>query len=95
MNITETLQKAIDTYGEREQSAMAMEECGELIRAVNKMHRDPNAKNRQNLIEEIADVSIMMNQLLMMYDIDENEVEDVYTDKICRLRLRLEEVNNK
>ena len=46
MNEQEILKKAIETYGEREQSAVAMEECGELIRAINKYHRkDSNRRD--------------------------------------------------
>ena len=90
MNVNEIYKKAIETYGEREQSAVAMEECGELIRAINKYHRKDSNENRKNLIEEIADVQIMIEQLKIMYSISEDEIEDAYLGKVFRLIQRLE-----
>lgn len=90
MNVNEIYKKAIEIYGEREQSAMAMEECGELIRAINKYHRKDSNENRKNLIEEIADVRIMIEQLKIMYSISEDEIEDAYLGKVFRLIQRLE-----
>ena len=82
--------KAIETYGEREQSAMVMEECGELIRAVNKMHREPTAVHRCDLLSEIADVLVMIDQLLIMYNLSINNVERARKNKVERLRRRLD-----
>ena len=90
MNEQEIFKKAIETYGEREQSAVAMEECAELIRAINKYHRKDSNENRKNLIEEIADVQIMIEQVKIMYNISEDEIEDAYLGKVFRLIQRLE-----
>lgn len=91
MNVNEIYKKAIEIYGEREQSAMAMEECGELIRAVNKMHRDPNIKNRIEIICEIADVQIMIEQLIILYDLNPVDIQRMINAKTERLKKRLEE----
>jgi NTP pyrophosphatase (non-canonical NTP hydrolase) len=57
---------------------LAMEECGELVRACSKVLRhgtEKDPKYRKNLIEEIADVRAMLNILIESYDIDQDVVE--------------------
>lgn len=62
-------QKAIDTWGREEQTNLAVEEMAELIQAINKTRRYPDSvKARDNLAEEIADVAIMLEQLILIYD---------------------------
>lgn len=95
MEENEILLQAIATYGENEQSRIAMEELAELIRAINKYHRAKTDEHRQNLIEEMADVYIMLRQISIMYDISgEKEIEPVIHEKIARLRERLEAEDN-
>lgn len=63
--------KAVNTFGQAIQKVVAMEECAELISAVNyKMMEREN-----NIEEEIADVEIMCSQLSVMYDL---QVIDCY-----------------
>ena len=90
MNEQEILKKAIEAYGEREQSTVAMEECGELIRAINKMHRNQSVENRNELISEIADVQIMIEQLVLMYKLNPINIQRMKDYKISRLKDRLE-----
>lgn len=55
--------KAIDTWGSAMQQVVAMEECSELIEAIE------NSRTMQfhNVEEEIADVEIMCLQLRLIY----------------------------
>lgn len=68
------LLNAIVTYGMEAQTNMVIEEMAELTRALLKDRRQRNfaqgskTKTMQNVIEETADVIIMLNQLLMMLD---------------------------
>ena len=95
MEENEILLQAIAAYGENEQSRVAMEELAELIRAINKYHRAKTDEHRQNLIEEMADVYIMLHQISIMYDISgEKEIDPVIYEKIARLRERLEAEDN-
>lgn len=94
MEENEILMQAIATYGENEQSRVAMEELAELIRAINKYHRAKTDEHRQNLIEEMADVYIMLHQLSIMYDIDSEDVTHMIEKKVWRMRERLEAENN-
>ena len=59
MNEPQILKEAIKTFGERKQEEMAVEECSELITAISHKHRGRD----HNIIEEIADVEIMLEQL--------------------------------
>lgn len=85
----DTIALAIEKYGIEAQSRVAMEECAELIQAINKCLRYPTAQSRSRLIEEIADVRIMIDQLCHIYDISETDVGGVQIEKIERLRKKL------
>lgn len=60
----------IKTYGEKAQHVVAMEECAELIKAISKYLRTEDIDDVENLIEEIADVEIMLEQLKFIHNID-------------------------
>lgn len=75
------LEEAIVTFGANQQVAKAMEELSELIRALAR-------QDGQNIIEEVADVRIMLEQLEMIFDI-RWEVRQEMDEKIRRLEARL------
>jgi len=87
------LKRAITTYGTRAQADMAVEEMAELTKAICKTRRaQPGpelAAAVENVVEEIADVRIMLDQLCVIYGVDTSEVEEA---KLHRLAGRLEEV---
>lgn len=62
----ELLNKAIDTYGIEEQLLQTVEECAELIQAINKWRRSKDRENIKDavdhLAEEISDCIIMLEQ---------------------------------
>lgn len=91
----EVLQNAVDTYGKEAQVDVAIEEMSELIKALLKNRRaehSPEAlyyeKTRQNIFEEIADVVIMLTQLLMIFG-DRDAVQKAIDAKVERLATRL------
>lgn len=70
-------------------SVVCAEECAELIHAVMKPIRTDNtmvnkAEMRRNLIEEIADVTICIHEMLDIYGIEEDEIEEMITYKYER-----------
>ena len=68
-----------------------MEECAELIVAINKCLRYSNDDQRiNNLIEEIADVIIMICKLKVIFQIPNSEVESMIKFKEDRIIKRLE-----
>lgn len=88
MTTVETvIQKAIDTYGYDLQKQVAIEEMSELTKEICKDFR--GEKNRENIIEEIADVQIMLYQLMAMYNISDTELAITLGLKITRLEERL------
>lgn len=90
----EVLKQAIEAYGVHAQVDMAIEEMSELTKALCKERRTElkqgsHAEAAANVIEEIADVAIMLQQLIMIFDKD-NEVPKEIEYKIGRLAQRLE-----
>jgi NTP pyrophosphatase (non-canonical NTP hydrolase) len=55
-------------YGYESQSRILQEECAELIQAVSKMHRKSQSSAIVDYIEELADVSIMLEQMIHLLD---------------------------
>ena len=83
------LDRAITTYGAPAQKDMAVEEMAELTKALCKVKRaTPGATTAAiaNVIEEIADVQIMLAQLRLIFARNTDEVEE---DKLRRLLGRL------
>ena len=88
--IEKIFKKSIEVYGKEAQSRQTMEECAELIQAVNKYIRYPDkGECRDNLVEEIADVEIMLYQLKEMFYINETEIHEWKEKKAKREKKRL------
>jgi hypothetical protein len=82
-------QQAIDKYGVQAQANKAIEELSELIRAISRIENEINLDNFANLVEEMADVYIMLKQLEMIYYIEEATLEAVIEHKIILLNQKL------
>ena len=82
------LEKAVEKYGEK-QLDQAQEELAELIVAISKYKRNENKFTISNVIEEIADVNIMIKQVMMLLDIEEFEVKSEEIYKLNRLKKRM------
>lgn len=91
--IIDTYKQAIDTYGVRAQKLMAIEEMSELTKEICKDFR--GKLNREHLIEELADVTITIDQLMLMYRISGKEIQQMCERKIERLKERLEKQNDE
>lgn len=89
----DTYKKAISTYGEKAQKLVAIEEMSELTKEICKDFR--GQLNREHLIEEVADVLIMLDQMLILYKISGEEVDLMRIKKVKRLKERLEKVNDE
>lgn len=81
-------QAAIDKYGKTLQMVVAIEELSELIKELTKNIRGKN--NHDAIVEEIADVYIMLDQVMMMNDIWLNEVVEKMHEKLNRLKERMQ-----
>lgn len=92
----EVFEKAILTYGQTAQEDVAIEEMSELIKAICKMRRagvNEKPAATDAIVDEIADVSIMMEQLCMMYECFD-AVENRRQYKVRRLANRLKEARH-
>ena len=92
----EILQKAIKKYGTHNQMLKCIEECGELARAVSRILIELSSgdgftteESLANLQEELADVSIMAEQMLMIFKC-EKDVNQYIEFMLNRLKERLE-----
>ncbi len=86
---TQVLKQAIATYGADHQLNIAIEEMSELTKAICKFKRFKGDNEIDQIHEEIADVSIMIEQILMI--IGNREQTIIYIDrKIQRLNDNLE-----
>lgn len=81
--------EALDKWGTSAQIMMLYEECGELLSAISKLERGRVSEN--DVITELADVSIMVEQIALLFGYDkfENEKEN----KLKRLKERLDKHN--
>lgn len=98
MEIAEKITIIADHYGYDAQSRQCIEEMAELTQAINKWWRfcgngqrteKSIAECRYNLIEEIADVQIMLYQLGYLLD-SRLEVSEMITKKLDRQLERVE-----
>lgn len=78
--------EAIEHYGIDAQVGMLSEECGELLSSINKFKR--GRCNGDDVLTELADVSIMCEQLSLVYSNYDNFLEEKKR-KINRLKDRL------
>lgn len=83
---------AVKKYGKLSQLIMCMEEMAELTKELSKSIR--GADNSAAIVEEMADVEIMLEQLRLIYR-NRSEVDTIKADKLRRLAYRLEEVPEK
>lgn len=93
-NRPEVLQECVNTYGAEAQVDMAVEEMSELTKALLKYRRKEaqGSKDleeaRENILEEVADVIIMLTQLIMIYggrDLVQETIENKVDRQIKRL----------
>ena len=92
----EAIKEIADTYGYDAQSRQLIEEMAELTQAINKAWRMGNDFNnllvqKRNIKEEIADVTIMLEQIKYLLQISDTDIEQIIEQKLTR---QLERINN-
>jgi len=81
------LYRIVRMFGNKAQLLKFSEETGELIKACVKFE-DGVSKSKDNIMEEIADVQVMLDQISIMYGVDQRDVKRVYDAKIDRVMHR-------
>ena len=79
---------AITKYGQMNQIIKAVEEMSELTKELCKLLVNDSKYSIEGIAEEIADVTIMMEQLRLIFDIND-EVCDMMDSKVKRLENRI------
>lgn len=91
MNMTyiekdETCRMALKHFGLEHQMLKMVEECNELANAL--MHYIDNRVTADEVITELADVVVMLNQMVIVFGIPQTEAE--IERKYARLKGRIE-----
>lgn len=84
------LEETVNMFGSNVQFVKALEELGELSTAISRMILQPNGlMHLSNLVEELADVFIMINQIEYIleneYDVRPGEIQRQINFKLERL----------
>lgn len=92
--MTDKIKRIAEFYKFENQSRQLSEECAELIQAVNKYQRyssnynaEPSEydwKYYQNVVEEIADVEVMLEQIKLLLNISNEAVKSIKEKKVNR-----------
>ena len=85
--------RALKTWGKNPQMLQVIEEMSELIKEILK-NINRGKDNISEIIEETADVEIMLEQLKCCYNIKQ-EVEDYKKQKLLKIAKRLDEWENE
>ena len=67
MNLPDVAEAAVHHFGAYNQMRQAQEECAELVTAINHFIRSNTDETRLEVINEIADVRIMIEQLAQIF----------------------------
>lgn len=102
----EAIKKIADTYGYDAQSRQLIEEMAELTVAINKIWRLEQTQNsekfcltfynlsmwkrKNELTEEIADVTIMIEQIKYLLSISDTDIDQIIEQKLNRRLERIE-----
>lgn len=73
----------INHYGTLNQKLIAIEEMAELQKAIVKHIRQESEENINSVIEEIADVQVMLEQLKMIFSC-KSKIDEIMDAKIDR-----------
>ena len=100
MTTEQKIQYIADHYGYEPQSRQLIEEMAELTVALNKAWRKtfdtvdkiPNMDDEERIVEEIADVEIMITQIEYLLGISSMELNNMIEQKLNR---QLERIKNE
>ncbi len=90
----ELIQTIAKRYGKEKQVLQAVEEMAELQKELIK-NVNRNKDNKKEIILEIADVEIMLMQLVDIYNIEPNKLIGAIEYKLLRQKERIENDNKR
>jgi len=90
-NEIKTMQTALDKWGINAQAGQAIEECAELIVVLQKYINRTARPNVDDILDEIADVEMMLAQMRLSLGIDDDTLRNRIEYKFERLEQYLSE----
>lgn len=81
----ELLKNCVKAWGVNSQLDMMVEECAELIQAINKYKRKQTFESIANIEEELVDVHIMLQQTAIIFLIPDKKLSDIRNKKLKRV----------
>ena len=82
------IQDIVNKYSKEEQVLQAIEEMSELTKELIK-NINRNKQNETEIILEVADVEIMLAQLILIYDTDPEKLQVAIEYKLLRQKERI------
>lgn len=82
----------VNKYSKEEQVLQTIEEMAELTKELVK-NINRNKENETEIILEVADVEIMLAQLILIYDIDPEKLQGAIEYKLLRQKERIDNGN--
>ena len=84
------MQTALDKWGLAAQAGQTVEECAELIVALQKhTNRLPSPETIENIVDEMADVEMMLAQMRLAFNVDDNAFQKRIENKFEKLNIYL------
>mgnify|MGYP003300798056 FL=1 len=83
------LRNIAEHYGLRVQMRQLIEEMAELTQVICKAERYDLDTVREHLVEEVADVQVVLDQVI--YLLGDNRIEQIRAEKIARQKRRIED----
>lgn len=83
------LRNIAEHYGLRIQMRQLIEEMAELTQVICKAERYDLDTVREHLVEEVADVQVVLDQVI--YLLGDNRIEQIRAEKIARQKRRIED----
>lgn len=87
------LRNIAEHYGLRVQMRQLIEEMAELTQVICKSERYDLDTVREHLVEEVADVQVVLDQVI--YLLGDNRIEQIRAEKIARQKRRIEDAGGK
>lgn len=87
------LRNIAEYYGLRVQMRQLIEEMAELTQVICKSERYDLDTVREHLVEEVADVEVVLEQVI--YLLGDNRIEQIRAEKIARQKRRIEDAGGK
>jgi len=89
-----TMQTALEKWGLNAQVGQTVEECAELVVVLQKYINRTNKPDIDKILDEIADVEMMLAQMRLVFKIDDKSIKERIDCKFKKLNeyLKREEV---